>query len=158
MVPLSGGSFADLSDACLKEGHCAGLEYTPLSYSRFGKISYRVEVEHQTEVALNESYYTGWTGKLCDAENTQKCHAMALSAGPGRYIKTVLPAGTYEVNLTYDAPYKNQLQVIFWVCVLLMLASAALPVKRRAAGAEEQKRNPWDSLRARLKSGKSVRT
>lgn len=82
---------------------------------------------------------------------------MALSAGPGRYIKTVLPAGTYEVNLTYDAPYKNQLQVIFWVCVLLMLASAALPVKRRAAGAGEQKRNPWDSLRARLKSGKSVR-
>ena len=157
VVPLSGGSFADLSDACLKEGRCAGLEYTPLSYSRFGKISYRVEVEHQTEVALNESYYTGWTGKLCDAENTQKCHAMALSAGPGRYIKTVLPAGTYEVNLTYDAPYKNQLQVIFWVCVLLMLASAALPVKRRAAGAEEQKRNPWDSLRARLKSGKSVR-
>ena len=43
VVPLSGGSFADLSDACLKEGHCAGLEYTPLSYSRFGKISYRVD-------------------------------------------------------------------------------------------------------------------
>ena len=134
VTPLSGGSFEDLSDACLKEGRCTDVEYTPLSYSRFGKISYRVKVEHQTEVVFNESYYIGWTGQLCDAENTQRCHTMVLSAGPGRSIKTVLPAGAYEITLTYEAPYKTQLQVIFWAFIVVMFASAALPVRRIAMG------------------------
>ena len=64
----------------------------------------------------------------------------------------------YEVNLTYDAPYKNQLQVIFWVCVFFdarLGGTAGKAARGKRRGAKNE--NPWDSLRTRLKSGKSVR-
>ena len=120
--------FDDLSDACLRDGQCAGLSFSADGYSQKGEVRYVVRAEKAMTVALNESHYDGWLASLCTGKSA--CVEVETLAGPGQSTQIAIPAGESTLRLQYHAPLRGESLVLG--AVALALAALSLFIPRRA--------------------------
>lgn len=134
VAPVIDAKLVDLSPQCLQQGICTGLTYQPRGYEP-GRLVYEVTSHRAQTVALNESFYPGWTARLCRAGTPGSCEELTPRPGPFESVAVDLPAGTHMLTVTYRTPLMPVWWTTFWVGVLLALVGLALPGYGRATGA-----------------------
>jgi hypothetical protein len=126
-APAAAITPADLL-ACADAAQCGTrASLVPTGYSP-GDLSYRVSAVASTTLLFNEPDYTGWHSVICAAG---KCSASPVKFGDFDLVKVNVPAGTWNLNLTYRAPGREASWILFWLGVLFCVGVALATVRRR---------------------------
>jgi len=110
-VPVVWGALAPVTQSCLADGSCGGLQVDALSY-RPGHFRYGILVPWPALIAFNETYYDGWQAQVCNAAG---CTAAEVQSGPGHSLSVKVPRGVWQVKLDYQAPGLRVGWLCFWL-------------------------------------------
>jgi hypothetical protein len=123
LIPLSGFSGADLPRSsvvaqCAVSVECNGMSVTPVAYST-GHSVYSVVAASASTVIANDAYYPGWSVLLTGADGLSRTVDARL--GPTGGIEFDIPAGSWQVSMTYVTPLVAPARVAFWLGLIGLL-------------------------------------
>ncbi|MCR6491752.1 hypothetical protein [Cellulomonas sp. P24] len=120
-LPSSG-----LVASCVASRRCGDISVTPVAYSA-GHLVYSVVAERASTIVANEAYYRGWRILLTGSDAVSRTVAARL--GPSGAIEFDLPAGSWQLSMTYVTPLEAPSRGAFTLGLLGLMASVA-PYKR----------------------------
>jgi hypothetical protein len=110
------------TQTCVDTGACGhDVEVTPVSYSGNGtEFVYDVTTSHATTLAANEAYYSGWSGRLCPAQQgDEECVSVVPYSSPQAVLLLDVPPGEWTIHLQYTLP---GLKASWLIAVMTFLA------------------------------------